>query len=103
MKKTRHFCLEREAGLAQLVILLKKLFLDLMRPIFIAPGFEYVCIMFLCVFVGVFFCMHECDSGCVFCVLFGIGSGDEESSREEYEVGEYVLEDLELGSAKETG
>ncbi|KAG6769307.1 hypothetical protein POTOM_024931 [Populus tomentosa] len=30
-------------------------------------------------------------------------SGDEESAREEYEVGEYVLEDLELGSAKETG
>ncbi|KAG6739965.1 hypothetical protein POTOM_057591 [Populus tomentosa] len=29
-------------------------------------------------------------------------SGDEESSREEHEVGEYVLEDLELGSAKET-
>lgn len=47
--------------------------------------------------------MHECDLSCVFCALFGIGSGDEESSREEYEAGEYVLEDLELGSAKETG
>ncbi|KAI9215472.1 hypothetical protein POPTR_T124307v4 [Populus trichocarpa] len=40
MTKNLLFCLEKEAGLAQLVTLLKKLFLDLMRPIFIAPGFE---------------------------------------------------------------
>lgn len=31
------------------------------------------------------------------------GSSDEESQGEEYEVGEYVLEDLELGSSEEAG
>ena len=71
-----------------------------MRPIFIAPGFEYVCIK--C--IPLFFFFGVCMNFVVFfCLLFGIGSGDEESAREEYEVGEYVLEDLEPGSAKETG
>lgn len=32
-----------------------------------------------------------------------VGFGDEESAGEEYEVGEYVLEDLELGSPEEAG
>ena len=31
------------------------------------------------------------------------GSGHPESSGEEYQIGEYVLEDLELGSTKEAG
>ena len=56
----------------------------------------------LCVFVDFFACMSVILA-VFFCLLIGIGSGDEESAREEYEVGEYVLEDLELGSAKETG
>ena len=30
-------------------------------------------------------------------------SGNPESSGEEYQIGEYVLEDLELGSTKEAG
>jgi hypothetical protein len=32
-----------------------------------------------------------------------IGFGDEESAGEEYEIGEYVLEDLELGSSEKAG
>lgn len=31
------------------------------------------------------------------------GGGDEESAGEEYEIGEYVLEDLEPGSTEEAG
>jgi hypothetical protein len=31
------------------------------------------------------------------------GRGDEESAGEEYEAGEYVLEDLELGSPEKAG
>jgi hypothetical protein len=32
-----------------------------------------------------------------------VGRGDEESAGEEYEAGEYVLEDLELGSPEKAG
>jgi hypothetical protein len=36
-------------------------------------------------------------------VACDIGRGDEESPGEEYEAGEYVLEDLELGSPEKAG
>lgn len=32
-----------------------------------------------------------------------IGFGDEDSTGEEYEIGEYVLEDLEFGSSEKAG
>lgn len=35
--------------------------------------------------------------------LWSLGSGNEESAREEHQIGEYVLEDLELSSPKEAG
>ena len=48
--------------------------------------------------------MQSCESDDALRVLFlKTGGCNEESTREEHEVGEYVLEDLESRSSKEAG
>lgn len=58
-----------------------------------------------CEFFALFICKNVLFLRYVIflCVKLWIGTSDEESTGEEYAVGEYVLADLEFGSPEEAG